>query len=145
VSFAPRSFHVVPGPLGHQEVAVATVLSAADARALGEAVAWQRTQDFLAPSIEDAGGVQALRAIVRLVDVLDELPEGGPVTLSQGQVALLAEAASRYVAERDVEGHQPAPERERLGKLRELQGPLFDTVADFAGAEAELRAAQRDG
>jgi hypothetical protein len=144
MSFAPRSFHVAPGPSGTAAVQVATVVSGADARALESAVAWQRTTDFLAPSVESAEQLLALRALQSLADVLGTLSaDGGPVSLDAGQVALLAEAASRYVAQRDVDGHQPAPERERIAKLRELTGPLFDTVADLAGAEQELAAQRR--
>lgn len=139
MSFVPRSFHVTDGPLGSRSVQVATVLSGADVRALAAAVAWQRTRDFLAPSVESAEGVLALRALQSLADALEPLMgDGGPVSLGSPQVALLAEAASRYVAERDADGHQPPAERERIAKLRALTGPLFDTVGDLAGAEAEL-------
>lgn len=138
VSFTSRRFQIVDGPAGARDIVLSTIVSAADARALGFALSWQRQMDFLAPAVEAADQVLALRALVALVDQFEELQSGGgPVMLTEAQVLLLAEASHRYVAARDVDGHQPAPERERIGRLKGLGGPLFDLVADFAGARAE--------
>lgn len=140
VSFTSRRFQIVDGPYGSRDVVLSTIVSAADARALTAALSWQRQTDYLAPGIEAADQVLALRALVVLVDQFEELSgtsHGGPITLTEPQLALLAEAGARYVATRDVDGHQPLVERERIAALRGLNGPLFDLVADFAGARAE--------
>ena len=52
----------------------------------------------------------------------------------------LTEAASAYIAERDVESYQSPEERERIAVLRELTGPLFDLTADCHRAADELQA-----
>jgi hypothetical protein len=144
VSFADRSFRVAPVAGGGSEVVLTSLLSAADARALGTAVAWLRTREHLAPAIESAEGVLALRALMGLADVLDEVAEaapGMPVDLRRSQVGLLAEAVTRYVADRDEdEGYAPPEQRDRLKRLRAMGDRLFDVVADFAGAEAEAAA-----
>lgn len=142
VSFAARSFQVVDGPMGARDLVLGTLVTAADARALADALAWRRNRDHLAAPAEDADAVLALRAIVELVDQLETLTSGdhaGPMTLTKPQVVLLAETSATYVAERGSEEFTPAPEAERLGRLRSLTGPLFDLVGGFAGAEAELR------
>jgi hypothetical protein len=143
VSFTPRTFQVVPGPAGTRDVVLSTIVSADDARALSAALAWQRSRQYLAPEMESADQVLALRAMVGLLDELEVVAgtsHGGPMTLTEPRVVMLAEASSMYVAERDgAEGYQAPAERERLGHLRALGGPLFDVVADFAGARAEAR------
>lgn len=138
VSFTSRRFQIADGPAGTRDVVLSTIVSAADARALGSALSWQRQADYLAPATESADQVLALRALVLLVDQFEALQSGGgPVMLREDQVLLLAEASHRYVAARDVDGHQPPQERERIARLKSLGGPLFDLVADFAGAQAE--------
>lgn len=146
VSFAERSFQVVDGPMGSRDLVLGTLVTTADARALADALAWRRTRDHLAAPAEDADAVLALRAIIELVDQLETLTTGdhaGPMTLSQPQVVLLAETVATYVAERGSEEFTPAPERERLTRLRTLTDPLFDLVAAYAGAREELAAQSR--
>ncbi len=123
---------------------MATVLlSAADGRALSEALAWIRQRDYLAPAVESADQILALRALTALIDQIDGIVDdghGAPIDLLQAQVALLGEAAVRYAAERDLdEGYMAPAERERVARLRELSHRLFDLSADFAGAAAEAR------
>jgi hypothetical protein len=140
MSFTSRRFMVVSGPMGDQDVVLSTILGSADARALRDALAWQRSTDFLAPSVEHADDVLALLALVALLDQVEEIAgstHGGPTTLTEPQVAMLAEASTRYVAERDIDAHQPLPERERINRLKALSDPLFDLVAHFVGAREE--------
>jgi hypothetical protein len=143
VSFADRSFRVAPVAGGASEVVLTSLVSAADARALATAVGWWRSKEHLAPAIESAEGVMALRATMSLVDLLDEVGEsapGMPVDLQGPQLRLLAEAVTTYVADRDAdEGYSPPEQRDRLKRLRTIGDRLFDAVADFAGAEAEAR------
>lgn len=146
VSFADRSFRVAPLAGGVSEVVMTSLVSAADAKALSTALAWMRTREHLAPAMESAEQVLALREMVALVDLLDEVGEnapGMPVDLRGAQVRLLTEAVSRHVAERDAdEGYAPPAEHDRLKRLRAISGRLFDATADFAGAEAEVAALQ---
>lgn len=143
VSFADRTFRVAPVAFGPSEVVLTSLVSAADARALATAVGWWRSKEHLAPAIESADGVLALRATMTLVDVLDEVGEsapGMPLELRGPQVRLLAEAVATYVADRDAdEGYAPPEQHDRLKRLRAIGDRLFDAVADFAGAEAEAR------
>ncbi|MBJ7331615.1 MAG: hypothetical protein JHC95_17100 [Solirubrobacteraceae bacterium] len=123
---------------------MATVLiSAADGRALSDALAWVRTRDFLAPAVESADQILALRGLIALIDQLETIVDeghGAPTDLSQDQVTMLGEAAVRYAAERDADdGYQTPAERERVARLRVLGDRLFDLAADFAGAVAEAR------
>jgi hypothetical protein len=144
VSFTSRSFHVEPVPEGEREVVLSTLVGAADARALAAALAWHRAKEYLAPAVEDADRALALRAVVAVHDQLEDLggeeSQGGPITFREPQMALLAEVAMTYVAERDADGYQDPAERERLATLRSLSGPLFDLVAAFAGAREEAKA-----
>jgi hypothetical protein len=121
------------------------LLSAVDGRALSEALAWVRTRDYLAPVVEQADQILAMRAITALVDLIDGIVDdghGAPIELTQVQVALLGEAAVRYAAERDTEdGYVPPADRERIARLRVLAHRLFDLGADFAGAVAEAHQA----
>ena len=144
MSFATRSFRIAPGPLGSEDVVLDTLITAVDARALSTALAWLRSREYLAPEIDSADTVLALRALVVVVDLLDDVTvdggQGAPLSLRQDQVLLLAEGANRYVAERDIEGYMDPRERERLERLRILGERLFDSSADFAGAVAEYAA-----
>jgi hypothetical protein len=145
VSFSTRSFQVVDGPGGVPTVLLGAIVTVADARALADAASWWRSAEYLAPRIEDAEAVLALRSVVELLDQFEALAAGdhaGPVTLARRQVALLAEVVARYLSERDGDDYQAPAERERIGRLRALRDPLFDLVAAFAGAEAELHAYQ---
>jgi hypothetical protein len=51
------------------------------------------------------------------------------VRLSGDDVAVVADVAEAYVAERDVDGYQPAPERARLAALRDVRDSLRDAQA----------------
>jgi hypothetical protein len=120
-----------------------TLVSAADARALAAALAWQRAKEYLAPAVEAADDVLALRALVGLLDQLEHLADesqGGPLVLTEPQVALLAEVTTMYVSERDTDDYQAPAERERLQRLRGLSDPLFELVGHFAGAREEAEA-----
>ncbi|WP_205698293.1 hypothetical protein [Conexibacter sp. SYSU D00693] len=142
MSFASRNFQVVDGPAG-REVAMSALVSSADARALAAALGWRRQQQFLAPAMESADEVLAMRSVVALLDVLEVVADGpgSPITLNRDQTALLAEGAQLYIADRDADdGYRPPAERERLGRLRTLGDQLFDAVTDFAGAVDEARA-----
>lgn len=141
-SFGSSSFRVAVVGGAPDVVVTDALVGAPDARALSAALGWMRTREFLAPAAESADQVLALRAIQWLVDEMDVIAgasPGAPVTLTQAQVALLAEATARCLADRaDGEGYVPPAERERLERLRVLADRLFGLSADFAGAVAEL-------
>lgn len=143
-SLTSRTFRVAPVAGGDQQVVATVLISAADGRALSDALSWLRTRDYLAPVVESADQILALRALVALIDQIDGITDdghGAPMDLTQAQVALLGEAAVRYASERDAEDGYVAPaERERVARLRELSHRLFDLGADFAGAVAEAQA-----
>lgn len=147
VSFLDNTFRVAPMAYGEQHVVLDTLVSGQDAKALSDALAWLRSREYLATSVESGDQVLALRALMTLTDMLDLVDEahGGPFTVTRPQVALLAEAASRYVAERDVDSYQEPRERDRIARLRMLGDRLFDRTADLAGAEAEVAAQQSAG
>lgn len=142
-SLTTRTFRIAPAPGGDQQVLAAVLICAADGRALSDALTWVRQRDYLAPAVESADQILAMRALTALVDQLDGLVDdghGAPVELTQEQVALLAEAAVRYAAEREDEDGYVAPaDRDRVARLRVLSHRLFDLSADFAGAVAEAR------
>jgi hypothetical protein len=133
VSFTSNSIQIGGDPA--EPVAfVASVVSAADARVLAHALAWQRTRSYLAPAAETAEDVLALRALVSVVDALEHVAAGGPLHLSQAQVLLLTEAAAMYVAERDTDEYQDPAERERIQRLRALSDRLMGVAADLSQA-----------
>jgi hypothetical protein len=140
VSFADANLQMVAAAGGEQQLVLATLVSGADARVLAEALAWQRSQDHQAVALDTPEAVHAFRALATLVDEMDTIAEqdGGPVMLTHEQVALLAEAAARYVAARHSEEHLPEAERERIERLRGLIGPLFERVSQMAGAGRQL-------
>jgi len=117
-----------PGPDGLAPVVVADAAAAA-AAALADAVAWRR--DALAVGPLEAGGALAVRALSALAERLRPLPgaELHVVRLDGDDAVAACEALERYVAERDVDDYQPAPERARLAALRELREPLRDAQA----------------
>lgn len=138
VSFAHAELQVVPVAGGGDDVVLATNLTAADARALVEALAWQRAQDHLVPAMESAEHVLALRDLVALLDVLQivaDEPDGGPIVLTGPRLRLLAEAACRYSHERAGDDYVTGEVRERVERLRELAGPLFEWAARVAQAD----------
>jgi hypothetical protein len=140
VSFADANLQVVAVAGGEQELVLATLLSGADARALADALAWQRARDHQLGTLETPEAVLAFRALATLVDEIETIADqdGGPVMLTHDQVALLAESAARYVAARDSDEHLPARETERIERLRGLIGPLFERVSQMAGAREQL-------
>jgi hypothetical protein len=142
MAFRSVSVQIAPEAGGGSAVVAHTLLSAEDARALTGALAWQRSRDHLVAAHETADAVLAFRSLASLVDELEVVAgseHGGPVTLRSPQVALLAEAATRYVHARDHDGHQPLEERERIARLGAMREALFDLVARLAGAEQEAR------
>jgi hypothetical protein len=140
MSFTHRHFDIAPGAAGTRHVVLSTIVSADDARALGVALARQRSREFLAPAAEHADDVLALRSLVALVDQMETIgatAHGGPVTFQEGQIALLAEATAMYLSEQDGDGFQEQAARSRNERLRALNGPLFDLVSHFSAAAAE--------
>lgn len=133
VSFTSNSIQIGGDP-GEPAAFVASLVSAADARALAQALAWQRSRQYLAPAAETADDVLALRAIVSVVDAVEHVAAGGPLHLSQAQVLLLTEAAALYVAERDHDEYMDPAERERITRLRALSDRLMGVAADLAAA-----------
>jgi ABC-type branched-subunit amino acid transport system ATPase component len=140
VSFADAHLQVVATAGGGREIVLATLLSGSDARTLAEALAWQRTQDHQVATLDTPEAVLAFRALATLIDEIETIAEqdGGPVMLTEAQVATLAESAARYVAARHSDEHLPARETERIERLRSLMGPLFERVSQLAGAREEL-------
>ena len=136
VSFADAQLQPVPVAGGGRQLALATLLGGADARVLTEALAWQRAQDHQIAALDTPDAVLAFRALATLIDEIETIADqdGGPVMLTHEQVALLAEAAARYVSARDSDEHLPEPERARIDRLRGLIGPLFERVSQMAGA-----------
>jgi hypothetical protein len=141
VSFTACSVQLTVAYDGTVEAAVASVVSAADAFALAHALAWLRTRRFLAPAAETADDVLALRELVNVIDAVEQVTSGpgGPLHLTQAQVLLLTEAASFYVAERDVDDYIPPVERERLSRLRSLSDRLMGVASDMAMAIEQRR------
>ncbi len=141
VSFADANLQVVAAAGGEQQLVLATLLSGADARALADALAWQRAHDHQAAAMDTPEAVLVYRALAALLDEVETIADqdGGPVMVTHDQVALLAESAARYVAARHSEEHLPARETERIERLRGLVGPLFERVSQMAGALDELR------
>jgi hypothetical protein len=140
VSFADANLQVVAVAGGGQQLVLATLLSGADARALSDSLAWQRSQDHQVASLDTPEAVLAFRLLATLLDEIETIADqdGGPVMLAHDQVALLAESAARYVAARHSEEHQPQRETERIARLRALVAPLFERVSQMAAAREEL-------
>jgi hypothetical protein len=139
MSFTATSVQISGGADGSPVASVASVVGAADARALAHALAWERTRRFLAPATESAAEVLVLREFVNLIDAVESVAsaDGGPLYLTQPQVLLLCEAASLYVADRDVNEYIAPVERERLARLRTLSDRLMGVAADMAAALAQ--------
>jgi hypothetical protein len=117
-----------PGPDGPSAVVVADVPAPA-AEALADAVA--RRRDARALGELEAAQALEVRALSDHADRRRPAPEAEMhvVRLSGGDVAVVADAAEAYVAERDVDGYQPAPERARLAALRDVRDSLRDAQA----------------
>jgi len=107
---------------------------------IADALAWQRSQDHQVAALDTPEAVLAFRALATLLDEVETIAEqdGGPMMLTHDQVALLAEAAARYVAARHSDEHLPQAESERIERLRALIGPLFERVSQMAGACEQL-------
>ena len=58
-SLTSRTFRVAPAAGGDQQVVATVLISAADGRALSDALGWLRTRDYLAPVVESARCVGA--------------------------------------------------------------------------------------
>lgn len=139
LAFTDRSFRVAPEG---QTVVCDTFAARADLDALRDALAWRRAR-LQAATFDDAAEVLVLRDLVALDDHLADAAATGspaPLTVSAERARLLCELAGSYVAARDVDGHRPLEERNRIARLRELSGRLMDACSDLAGAEAEARA-----
>ena len=133
-----RSYRIAPDA---RSVVCDVLLSAEDVAVLREALAWRR-DDIARTGLEDAAAVLELRELMTLDDLLAAAPGQGDeihLTLARDQVVRLCEVAGGYVTDRDVESYQAPEERERIARLRTLNGPLMDTCCDFAAAEAEAR------
>jgi hypothetical protein len=119
---------IVTGPDGPSARVVADV-PAPTAEALADAVA--RRRDARALGELEAAQALEVRALSDLADRLRPAPEAEMhvVRLSGDDVAVVADAAEAYVAERDVDGYQPAPERARLAALRDVRDSLRDAQA----------------
>lgn len=136
VSFTANRIRVSPGVDREPVATVDALVVAADALALAQALAWQRSRQFLAPAAETAADVLALRELVTVVDAVEHVSAGGPLHLTQAQVLLLTEAAAMYVAERDHDEYMEPAERERIARLRTLSDRLMGIAADLADALA---------
>lgn len=133
-----RSYRIAPG---ERTVVCDAVVDREDNAALGDALAWRRGQ-IGREGLEDAGAVLELRALMSLDDLLSGLREHGPdavLTVKRDQAQLLCQIAGAYATERDVESYQAPEERERIARLRGLNGPLMDLCCEFAAAEDEAR------
>jgi hypothetical protein len=116
------------GPDGPVATVVADVPATA-AEALADAVA--RRRDALALGELEAAQALQVRALSDLADRLRPVPgaEMHVLRLGAEDTAIVCDAAERYVAERDVDGYQPAPERARLAALRDVRDSLRDAQA----------------
>lgn len=133
-----RSYRIAPG---ERSVVCDAVVDSEDNAALGDALAWRREQ-IGRQGLEDAGAVLELRALMTLDDLLSVKRESGPdavLTLKREQAQLLCQIAGAYVTDRDVDSYQAPEERDRIARLRTLNGPLMDLCCEFAAAEDEAR------
>lgn len=133
-----RSYRIAPG---ERSVVCDAVVDSEDNAALGDALAWRREQ-IGRQGLEDAGAVLELRALMTLDDLLSVKRESGPdavLTLRREQAQLLCQIAGAYVTDRDVDSYQAPEERDRIARLRTLNGPLMDLCCEFAAAEDEAR------
>jgi hypothetical protein len=119
---------MVEGADGPAPVVVAD-LPAPAANALADAVA--RRRDARSVGELDAAGALRLRALSDLADRVRPAPETQMhvLRLDADDLAIVCDAAESYIAERDVDGYQPPPERERLAALREVRDSLRDAQA----------------
>jgi hypothetical protein len=137
VSLSNCELVMTDGPDGRKPVVVADV-SAAAAEALADAVA--RRRDVLALGEIEADRALELRALSELIARLRPVPgaEMHVLRLAPDDAAIVGDAADAYVAERDVDGYQPAPERARLAALREVRDSLRDAQARLMLADVSF-------
>jgi hypothetical protein len=116
-------------------------LSRAQTQAVADALAFYHRRRFASAEL-DADSALAMYAVAAVSDQLAPLAAAdGHSTprLDETGVAILAEAVSLYLAERDTDDYLPPEERERLDFLRPLGEPLLDLVVGLR--EARLRLA----
>jgi hypothetical protein len=137
-AFMERNYRIAPG---EHSVVCDAVVGREDNAALGDALAWRREQ-IGRQGLEEVSAVLELRALMTLDDLLAVKRESGPdatLTLKRDQAQLLCQIAGAYVTDRDVDSYQPPEERDRIGRLRALNGPLMDLCCEFTAAEHEAR------
>lgn len=133
-----RSYRIAPDERG---VVCDAVVDREDNAALADALAWRREQ-IGRQGLEQASAVLELRALMTLDDLLSVLRECGPdatLTMKRDQARLLCQIGGAYVNDRDIDSYQAPEERERIARLRALNGPLMDLCCEFAAAEDEAR------
>jgi hypothetical protein len=121
-------------------------LSAAEARALAEAVSFYVRRRFGSCELELSAKALALRSLVGLSDRLGALAEaelGGRLILTEDELRGTREALCLYVAERDTESYQPLEERERLAELHAMSDPLGDLLTRLPSSPASAPLALR--
>ena len=133
-----RRYRIAPG---EHSVVCDAVVDRGDNAALADALGWRREQ-IARQGLEEATAVLELRALMTLDDLLSVKRESGPdatLTLKRDQARLLCQIAGAYVTERDLDSYQPPEERDRIARLRAINGPLMDLCCEFAAAEDEAR------
>ena len=137
-AFMDRNYRIAPG---ERTVVCDAVVDREDNAAMGDALAWRREQ-IGRQGLEEVSAVLELRALMTLDDLLSVLRESGPdatLTLERDQAQLLCQIAGAYVTDRDVDSYQAPEERDRIARLRSINGPLMDLCCEFAAAEDEAR------
>jgi hypothetical protein len=116
------------GPGGPVPVVVADV-PAPTAAALADAVAHHR--NGLAIGEIDSERTILVRRAGDLTDRLRPSPDAAMAVLrlDAADLAVVCDAAERYVAERDVDSYQPPEERDRITALRDARDGLRDAQA----------------
>lgn len=107
--------------------------------AVRAALAWHRDR-ISREAFEDADEALAVAGLVALDDRLLAASASGPravLTVGREDALSLCEIVAAYASDRDVESYQPPEERERIGLLRALAGPLMDCCSELAAAERE--------
>jgi hypothetical protein len=129
---------MIEGPAGRTPVVIADVPAEAST-ALADAVRHERHARALGEL--DTAAALALRALNDLAGRLDAAPGATMhvLRLDPADVAVVADAADRYVAERDVDSYQPPEERARITALRDVRDSLRDAQARLmlAGLSSE--------
>ena len=133
-----RNYRIAPAD---RSVVCDAVVDREDNAAMADALGWRREQ-IGREGLEDAAAVLELRALMTLDDLLSVKRESGPdatLTLKRDQAQLLCQIAGAYVTDRDVDSYQAPEERDRIARLRAINGPLMDLCCEFAAAEDEAR------